>query len=220
MSRSWNKRIGAAAALLVLLTAAAEAKGPLKIGDDPAVTIYRDFDDGLFGRSVYRGVVFSVKLGSFGRYGSLEVGDLDGLTAYLVSSGRAEEMALNRAFGTSRFEPASAKLKNLPDENPEKWIYEYESGGIRISFLLERAPEELYDEIVRTYPENPSVADEVSQSYRGGYVVRILTAENVYRPYYARIDYEDILISAALIGDDFQPLWGIHDGNALTTAGF
>jgi hypothetical protein len=44
-------------------------------------------------------------------------------------------------------------------------------------------------------------------------VIRIHEAENVYRPETARIDYEDVLISASLLGDEFQPLWGIHDGN-------
>lgn len=214
------KRIAVTAAFVLLSAAAVSAKGPLNIGDDPAVTIYRDFDDGLFGRSVYRGVVFSVKLGAFDRYRSLQVGAIDGLTAYLVSADRADAMASNRAFRTSRLGPVSSKAETLPDEDAVKWIYSFEWKGILITFALERTPEELFEEISRTYLENSLVAAEVSKSYREGYVVRILTAENVYRPHHARIDYEDILISAALIGDDFQPLWGIHDGNALTSVGF
>ena len=219
MSRSWIRR-GSLTVSFALLLAAAVAAGPLNIGNDPAVTIYRDFDDGLFGRSVYRGVVFSVKLGAFDRYRSLPVGDLDGLTAYLVSADRARVMAAGRASGTIVAGPASSGAAGLGDGDPEKWIYTYERKGIRVDFVLERAPDDLYDEITRTYPAGASVAAIVSESYRAGYVVRILTAENVYRPQFARIDYEDILVSAALVGDDFQPLWGIHDGNALASAEF
>ena len=208
------------AAASFLLAAAAEAAGPLNIGEDPAVTIYRDFDDGLFGRSVYRGVVFSVKLDAFDRYRSLDVRDLDGLTAYLVSAGRAGEMAAGTASGTAVAGPASPASARLPDGDPEKWIYVYERGGLRVAFALEKPPEDLFAEIARTYPSNPSVAEQVSEAYRNGYVVRVLTAENVYRPQFGRIDYEDVLISAALIGDDFQPLWGIHDGNALPASNF
>jgi len=164
-------------------------------GEDPKVSIYRDFDDGLFGRSLYRGVVFSVKLDSFQRYETLPVKDMDGagtgdgLTAYLCSGKRAADLAAGRGDG----------ITVLDGNNRE---YLYEKDGIRVQFSLESAPEDLYEEI--------------RESYKSGYVIRIHRAENVYRPQYSGIDYEDVLISASLIGDSFQPLWGIHDGADIT----
>jgi len=174
------------------------ALGPLRIGDDEAVTIYRDYDDGLFGRSLYRGVVFSVKLDAFDRYRSLALRDIDGLTAYLVSPGRAA---------------AFADAPELRVDRNGRFVYD--RNGLRFVFSLERASPELFAEIERTYPDRPDVVETVSAAYRSGYVVRVHEAENVYRPESARIDYEDVLVAAALIGDRFQPLWGIHDGNAL-----
>ncbi len=197
MLNSFIRRFVFAAVLLVLFGTAA-------FSDDPTVSIYRDFDDGLFGRSLYRGVVFSVKLESFNRYVSLPVKDVDGLTAYLVSMDRAEYLAAGLGDG-------------ITVQDKKNRLFSYEKNGISISFSLEKAPEDLYEEIERTYSKNAAdVIREVTESYRNGYVVRILKAENVYRPQFSSIDYEDILISAALIGNYFQPLWGIHDGNDIT----
>jgi hypothetical protein len=184
--------------------------------EDPAVSIYRDYDDGLFGRSIYRGVIFSVKLQSFSRYTTLKTGAPDGqegdegLTAYLVSQDRAGDFAAGRGRGITIL-------------NPEERKYLFQDGGIRIVFSLEPAPEDFYDEIRKTYsgrfPEADSVIREVTASYRNGFLLRIHKAENVYRPEIARLDYEDILVSAALVGDSFQPLWGIHDGIDLGAPG-
>jgi len=197
MLSSWIKRIAFAALLPAFFSMAAFA-------DDPMVSIYRDFDDGLFGRSLYRGVLFSVKLESFSRYVSLPVKDINGLTAYLVSNDRAEYLEAGHGDGIT--------LRDNKDRH-----YGYEKNGISISFSLEKAPEDLYEEIKRTYSNNTgNVIREVTESYRNGFVIRVLRAENVYRPQFSNLDYEDILISAALIGDSFQPLWGIHDGNDLT----
>ena len=189
--------------------------------DDPVVSIYRDFDDGLFGRSLYRGVIFSVKIDSFKRYETLAVKDMDGpgnndgLTAYLVSADRAGNFAAGQGDGVTRNCPAS-------EPTPESCLYSYKKNGISIVFSLEKAPSDLIDEIQRTYSgrfsRSESVIKEVTESYDNGFIIRIHQAENVYRPQFAALDYEDILISAALIGDSFQPLWGIHDGNDITAS--
>jgi hypothetical protein len=189
--------------------------GPLDFDGDPAVSIYRDYDDGLFGRSIYRGVIFSVKLDSFGRYRTLPVGHLDGLTAYLVSSRRGNDIAAGSSEGLVLIGPAPRYNLPRPTRDPEKWLYRYNRDGIKIVFSLEAAPEDLYNEIQSTYFGKESLIEEVSESYRDGYILRIHEAENLYRPQIAKIDYEDILVAAALIADIFQPLWGIHDGNGL-----
>jgi hypothetical protein len=200
---------------VLCLAAGLSAVGPVDFNGDPAVTIYRDYDDGLFGRSIYRGVMFSVKLDSFSRYRTLPVGDTDGLTSYLVSSLRGADFAGGSVEGLAI--RGTADRENLPDPGrlPEKWLYEYNRHGINIIFSLESAPEDLFDEINRVYAPGSSLNDEVSEFYRRGYIVRIHAAENLYRPQFAGIDYEDVLISASFIGDRFQPLWGIHDGNGL-----
>ena len=184
--------------------------------DDAEVSIYRDYDDGLFGRSPYRGVIFSVKLDSFSRYNSFPVKDVngtgnnDGLTGYLLSGSRAEDLEAGRGNGVIILDS-------------EKKIFSFSRDGINIKFGLEKAPADLYEEISRTY--NTLLSDsrraqqvirEVRKMYESGYLIRIYRAENVYRPQYTGIEYEDVLISAALIADSFQPLWGIHDGNDLT----
>ncbi|MDF1569966.1 MAG: hypothetical protein RQ801_10880 [Spirochaetaceae bacterium] len=200
----WISYLLTSGVLAVVITAPIGASGPLVMDGEPVVSIYRDFDDGLFGRSRYRGIVFSVRRESFARYRTLPVRDFDGLTAYLLSAERAADLAAGRGYSTVVASPADDELASL---------YVFDNAGTRVVFSLERAPDDLYEEIDRTYPSNPEVAQEVSRSYRSGYVIRIHEAENVYRPETGRIDYEDVLISASLLGDEFQPLWGIHDGN-------
>jgi len=197
------------------------------------VSIYRDFDDGLYGRSIYRGIIFSVKLKSFARYSSLPLENGNGLTAYLISCERAFELAAgkNQYIRLFKLERKKEKIETeeITGENinlcggekgsgvkPEEYLYSYKKDGIEIDFSLEKVPEEIINEIKRTYPDNPKVQKEVIDSYKSGYVIRIHKAENVYRPQFAFPDYEDVLISAALIGNDFQPLWGIHDGLDIT----
>ena len=185
--------------------------------DDALVSIYRDYDDGLFGRSLYRGVIFSVKLESFIRYNSFPVKDVDGtgnndgLTGYLLSESRADDLKEGRGNGVTILDS-------------EKKLYSFNRDGISIEFGLEKAPPDFYEEISRTYNNLLSdseraqqVIREVKKSYESGYLIRVYRAENVYRPQYTGIEYEDVLISAALIADSFQPLWGIHDGNDLTS---
>ncbi|MCK5249334.1 MAG: hypothetical protein KAJ98_05175 [Spirochaetaceae bacterium] len=210
------RKVVSVTVLLMAFCGPAFSTGPIVFDDEPAVSIYRDFDDGLFGRSLYRGVVFSVKLGSFDRYRTLPVRDIDGLTAYLVSSRRGEDLAAGRGPGISMNSRAPREDLPQPKHDPETWLYIYDRDGITVAFSLEEAPKDLFDEIRRTYTGRESVIEEVSESYRNGYIIRIHNAENVYRPEFARIDYEDVLVSAALIGDTFQPLWGIHDGNDIT----
>jgi hypothetical protein len=208
-----------AVVLTLVVSASLFSAGPVDLDGESAVSIYRDFDDGLYGRSLYRGVVFSVKLGSFDRYRSLPSAPAEGLTAYLVSAGRALGISRGEIEGITRegIVPGSAGRMTVPDI--EKWIYAYEKDGLEISFALEKAPGDLLAEIRRTYPENEETALLVSSSYRDGFVVRVYRAENVYRPEHSELDYEDVLIAASFAGDRFQPLWGIHDGNALTVSG-
>lgn len=201
--------------LALVATGSLGSIGPVDFDGDAAVSIYRDFDDGLYGRSLYRGVIFSAKLDSFSRYRTLAVGDTGGLTAYLVSSIRGGELASGLIDAVS----IRGAAENAPDVGlgriPEKWLYEYDNNGLRIVFSLESAPDDIFDEIRRTYAGDLSGIETVSESYRNGFLVRVHEAENIYRPQFSELDYEDVLISASFIGDRFQPLWGIHDGNAL-----
>ncbi len=194
--------------LLSFLTALpAGALGPVFLEKDETVSIYRDFDNGLYGRSEYRGVVFSVKLKALRRYRSMAPPEGSELTVLLLSEKSARLLAEKPPRGIKRVRPVPG--------NPENWIYRLKRDGIEIEFSLEAAPKELFAEIQRTYPQDSATAAAVSESYRNGSVIRVWLAENVYRPEFSFISYEDVLLSAALIADSFQPLWGIHDGNNL-----
>ncbi|MCG8452666.1 MAG: hypothetical protein MI717_05755 [Spirochaetales bacterium] len=192
------------------------AIGPEVFEGEEAVTIYRDFDDGRFGRSLYREVLFSLKPACFARYSSLNVAEgMDGRTAYLVSQDRAQAMTQpGKIPGLVR---VGEQGERAPDvfASPHHGAYHYQTQDLDIVFALERASETMYEEILRTYSSQPQVAQLVTQSYQNGYVVRVIRAENAYRPHIARLDYEDVLLTAAFVGNRFQPLWGIHDGNAL-----
>lgn len=205
-----------AALLLAVPARRLPARGPLYLERDEAVTIYRDFDNGGFGRSEYRGVVFSIKLESFRRYRSLAPRGGSALTGLLLSPENTELLSGALPEGLTRARPVPAGETGVEREQRsprEAWIYRLDKDGIQVEFSLERAPEEIFDEIRNTYRDDAATEALVAESYRQGYILRIWLAENVYRPEFAFVDYEDVLVSATLLADPFQPLWGIHDGN-------
>ena len=68
--------------------------------EDPVVSIYDEFDDGLFGKSIHRGVIVSVKKEAFTRAETFKVknDDEEGyLTAVVMSKDNAEKLVTDAA---------------------------------------------------------------------------------------------------------------------------
>lgn len=175
------------------------------------VTIYEDFDEGQFGRSEYRSVLRSIRLDNFRRTESfaVELHEEPGkpsswLTAVVLSAQTVKKLREGKIPSVQ-----------LAREENGKAVYRFEKEGILIDFSLESPPEAMLEMIRKHYANDMRWKDPVVNRYQNNYVIRIHTAENVFEPWIEAISYADALISATLIGDRDQWLWGIHDGNAL-----
>jgi hypothetical protein len=198
--------------LLLLLSAV-----PLAAQDQGKeyVTIYEDFDEGQFGRSEYRGVLRSIKLDILKKTDSFDITLPESpetrgswLTAVVLSADTAEKIRVGVI-------PLNREIIKLTETGTEIIVYLFESGGIRIRFSLERTPEAMLEMIRKHYIDDLKWKDPVLNHYKQNWVIRIHTAENVFDPWNEEITYSDALISATLIGDRNQWLWGIHDGNDM-----
>lgn len=84
--------------------------------------------------------------------------------------------------------------------------------SLDISFSLEKPGVDVFTVINSIYEKDQKTRKEVTDHYLESWVVRVHRAENVISPDINTLDFDDILITASIIGEDFQWLWGVHDG--------
>lgn len=176
----------------------------------PVVSIYDEFDGGLFGRSVHRGVVVSVKKSAFARSESFDVkndGDNGYLTAVVMSEKTGQKL-LADGYGLPY------KIVN------NKKIFTFNKDGLDISFSIEKANERLIRMVSEFYSDDETWHDPLVDHYRKNYVIRIFRAENVFDSWSDDISYSEAMIAATLLGDTDQWLWGIHDGSDILNRGY
>lgn len=83
---------------------------------------------------------------------------------------------------------------------------------LKISFSLEKPGQEVLNIISNIYKDDEPTRKSVTDHYLQSWIVRIHAAENIVEPDFDTLDFNDILISATIIGEKFQWLWGVHDG--------
>lgn len=98
-----------------------------------------------------------------------------------------------------------------------EWFHE--GWDARYHFQLEEAPRELLNEVVRFYAKDPYNGGLVDREYRDNFIIRILAGEDVFEAD-GQLSFGEALAGATLLGDDFQPFFGFHDGlGALSRVG-
>ncbi|MBN2657006.1 MAG: hypothetical protein JXR86_08090 [Spirochaetales bacterium] len=177
---------------------------------EPVVSIYDEFDDGLFGKSRDRGVIVSVKKAAFARAETLEVAEDGGsgfLTAVIMSRETAEKLL-------------SGKY-NLPSKEigPHR-VFTYRSEGLDISFSVEMPGQSMIRMVSDFYSGDERWHDLLVEHYRENYVIRIHRAENVFDSWNDEITYNEAMVAATLLGDSDQWLWGIHNGEDILNKGY
>ncbi|MDC7220922.1 MAG: hypothetical protein PQJ59_13385 [Spirochaetales bacterium] len=174
-------------------------------GEAPYVSIYDDTSDSNFGRSVSRGVIRAVRLDRFSHYRSLpverELLEGKGFEGYLTPLVLDDQKKGRLEAGL---------YKGILSDGEGR--FSLNRNGVDIVFSLEKPNEALYREIDAYYEEWPEWHEPVRNHYRDNWVIRIHRAENVFEPWIDRITYNEALLSAALIADEDQWLWGVHDG--------
>jgi hypothetical protein len=168
------------------------------------VYIYDDISDGGYGRSTNRSVIRGVRLDRFSQFRTLTV-ETDLLESNLIKGfltplvfSAAKKSDMDRGVYTSISLTGS--------------VYRYRGEGIDISFTLEKPDSGLLAEIDQYYKDWPQWHEPVKNHYLDNWVIRILEAENVFEPWIDLITYNEALLSASLIADRDQWMWGVRDG--------
>jgi hypothetical protein len=181
------------------------ASGTL-FAEDPMVSIY----DGLFGKSVHRGVIVSIKKSAFVRSETLDV-DNDDEMGYLTAVVMLEKTAkklINGSFGL--------KEKKVDGFT----IYYINKEGLDFSFSIEKANDKIINMVSNFYSDDEIWHDELVDYYKKNYVIRIHSAENIFDSWTEEITYNEAIVAATLLGDEDQWLWGIHNGSDILNSGY
>lgn len=178
--------------------------------EDPLVSIYDEFDDGLFGKSIHRGVIVSVKKSAFTRSETYSIKD-DDESGYLTAVIMSDENAKKLMDGYFRL-----------DERIESGItiYRFNRDGLTFEFSIEKASEKLLRMVSEYYTNDETWHDPLIEYYRDNYVIRVHSTENIFDSWSDEITYNEALVVATLIGDSNQWLWGIHDGSDILNNGY
>lgn len=96
----------------------------------------------------------------------------------------------------------------------EGGVYHFVDTNIQLkfSFSLEKPSTPIFSIINEVYKDDEKNRKAVTDHYLETWCVRIHAAENVMEPDVNTLDYYDVLITATVIGEKFQWLWGVHDG--------
>ncbi|MFQ3619641.1 MAG: hypothetical protein SNJ78_01730 [Spirochaetales bacterium] len=179
------------------------------------IHIYEDASARDFGKSWHRQGVKSISLQEFSSSRTLATKDPDGVVTAVVINARVVH-ALEKfleGFEERWLEPAWY----WKEKHPFRTIYTYYDPSLRLqfSFSFEKPNSAVLQLIDRTYARDPKNRKEVRDYYEKNFVVRIHAAENIFEPWLDTLTFNEILLAATLVGDPFQPLWGIHDGFGL-----
>lgn len=193
---------------------------PLVRSKPGQVSIYADHDNGLYGRSLYRTLVLTVRDPLYKRtdtyYVSKEIGSY--LTAVLLSADTVTVLKEAMQSGQTAFlgEYEIEIDRSVESPVPESPVYRFRNNAqqLDMSFSVERPTDEMINLIRQFYADDPKNRELVEDAYKNGYVIRIFAAENFIDPWNHDISMNEALVMATYIGDLEQPFWGIADGNA------
>ncbi len=178
--------------------------------EDPLVSIYDEFDDGLFGKSIHRGVIVSVKKSAFARSETFSIKNDDEsgyLTAVIISRENARKLMDGYFRLDKRIDSGIA-------------IYRFNQDDLIFEFSIEKAGDKLIHMVSEYYKHDETWHDPLVEYYRENYVIRVHSTENIFDSWSDEITYNEALVVATLIGDSNQWLWGIHDGSDILNNGY
>lgn len=178
------------------------------IFSDDIVNIWADNSSINLGVSKDRVWLKSYFLSNFEYYSSIETETKAGvLTA--VTASRELYFLLDELF---RFNNEASKGNITITKNNGVFHFIDKSIQLDFSFSLEKPNEKIMNIIDDVYKDDELNKKAVRDHYLESWVIRIYSGENVIEPDVNTLDFDDILITATIIGEKFQWLWGLHDG--------
>ncbi|MCL2520344.1 MAG: hypothetical protein FWE37_05010 [Spirochaetaceae bacterium] len=183
------------------------------------VSIWDDLDNGLWGRSINRSIRRTVYERQFRLsstfYVSNDIGYfLTAVTINVAVVNRLEQaMRDNRSLMIGEFELSIDEAVSTLTTPVYRLVSR--RTGLDTSFAFVKPPATMLRMIEAFYQNDPFNREIVVDYYRNNYVIAIYAAENIFESWHQQITLPDAMIMATLLGDRFQKMWGVHDGNAL-----
>ncbi len=172
------------------------------------VNIWADNNKDYLGVSFERVWLKSYFLSNFEFYSTLNTDTKDGvLTA--VTASRDLYFLLEDIF---KFENRYEKDSIIITKESNIYTFIDNSKHLNFSFSLEKPNDFVLGIINMVYENDQKTGKIVRDHYLESWVIRIYSAANVINPDFNTLDFDDILITATIIGEKSQWLWGIHDG--------
>jgi hypothetical protein len=172
------------------------------------VNIWADHDSSLLGVSRDRVWIKSYFLSNFEFYQTLDTEDSQGELTIVTINRKLYFRLVDLLKFTDQFETETFIISKKED------VYRLQDKvkNLDISFALEKPNDRILGIIDLVYLNDKKNRDIVKDHYLSTWVIRIHRAENITSPDDKSLDYSDVLISATIIGERFQQLWGVHDG--------
>jgi len=188
---------------LLAFTAAAEE----------VVSIYQQYQPQEWGRAADRQGLLAVTENDMKRAPTVKAAEGGHLTGVILNRSQGEELL---ALLRERSPVVDGQITLSLVSDTEKPVIEWFHKGwdARYHFQLEEAPRELLNEVVRFYAKDPFNGGLVDREYRDNFIIRILAGEDVFKAD-GELSFGEALAGATLLGDDFQPFFGFHDGRGI-----
>ena len=175
-----------------------------------SVVIYRYAESAGYGRTDNRKDQISIPFSRFAETSTRAVEET-AETALLIQKGIVDFIdylaASSEESTETRYDLSAEKLAPLTYRIRHRGI------GFEGVFAFNMPSDILMREIAGLY-ENVYWQETVETEYAGNYTITVIEAEDAVEPY-GLTDFKDAMVSATLIADKHQPLWGIHDGAGL-----
>ena len=175
-----------------------------------SVVIYRYAESTGYGRTDNRKDQISIPFSRFAETSTRAVEET-AETALLIQKGIVDFIdylaASSEESTETRYDLSAEKLAPLTYRIRHRGI------GFEGVFAFNMPSDILMREIAGLY-ENVYWQETVETEYAGNYTITVIEAEDAVAPY-GLTDFKDAMVSATLIADKHQPLWGIHDGAGL-----
>ncbi len=175
---------------------------------DGIVNIWADNDSDNMGVSKDRVWLKSYMLSNFEYYSTLKTESTDGVLTPITVS-RELYFLLDELL---QFQNIFIKDSVTIEKIDNVYNFTDTSLGMEISFSLEKPTKVVFDVIKSVYENDAKTEKIVIDHYLDSWIIRIHSAENVVSPDINTLDFDDILITATIIGEKSQWLWGLHDG--------
>ena len=188
--------------------------GPSGACAEPDIEIYTHFRPEMFGTALDRSDVLGFSFDVFRDSPTMNVPG-DGIATMVTFSAVVRAQLLDILEDGERLLRDGVEVSRFKKAGVDMFSLRYIPGDMEFSFSLEQPSGEMYDVIDRVYGGRPDVASEVKTHYADNFIVRIHAAEDFLESGNGRIDFEEALVAASVIGEPFQHLLGIRNGRNL-----